>query len=303
MTDLSPKELSALGAARRQARAALKKEIAAGTHSLVALLDHASEPQCDPVLSGLRVSWFLGAIPGIGVTKVQKILSDLGVNPKATLGGLRVRQRSAFRSTVQALQRAYLPEARGMLVALVGPTAVGKGTIVSWITAHYPQFVLSVSATTRKPRPGEKEGTHYFFVDPQGFDDLVVNKQLLEWAKVHGGARYGTPQEPVEAHLDLGLNVILEIDIQGLRQVKKRMKRSAHLVSIFVAPPSFEELERRLALRGTEDADDQQRRLETARLELDAQGECDFVIVNDEVERAGQSIVDLVERVHSVQKT
>ena len=303
MTDLSPQELSALGAARRQARAVLKKEIAAGSHSLVALLDAASEPDADPVLSGLRVSWFLGAIPGIGVTKVHRILSDLRISPKATLGGLRVRQRSAFRLVVQGLQRAYLPGTRGMLVALVGPTAVGKGTIVSWITAHYPQFVLSVSATTRTPRPGEKEGTHYFFVDPQGFDGLVANKQLLEWATVHGGARYGTPQEPVEAHLDLGLNVILEIDIQGLRQVKKKMKRSARLVSIFIAPPSFDELERRLALRGTEDAEDQQRRLDTARLELEAQGECDFVVVNDEVERAGQSIVDLVDRVHRDQKT
>lgn len=302
MTSLSPTELSSLGAKRRQARAALKKEITAGAHSLVALLDRAGEPGADPVLSGLRVSWFLGAIPGIGVHKVKTILEELGINPRATLGGLRVRQRTAFRVKVQSLQRAYLPMTRGMLVTLVGPTAVGKGTIVSWITSQHPDFVVSVSATTRRPRPAEKEGTHYFFVDNQGFDDLVSNKKLLEWATVHGGARYGTPQEPVEAHLDTGKHVILEIDIQGLRQVKKKMKKSARLVSIFVAPPSFDELERRLALRGTEDIDAQRRRLETARVELDAQGECDFVVVNDEVERAGQSIVDLVKRAHRAQK-
>jgi len=282
----------------RTARAGLKKEIAAGRHSLVALVDSAESQEADPVVAGLRVSWFLGSIPGLGVVKVQKILDGLGISPRATLGGLRVRQRAAFRRQVAHLQRKYLPQTRGMLVVLVGPTAVGKGTIVSWITQHYPEFVLSVSATTRAPRTGESEGIHYYFVDDARFDQLVTNKELLEWARVHGGPRYGTPRAPVDGLLDLGRHVILEIDIQGLRQVKKRFRGRGHMVSIFVEPPSFEDLETRLAQRGTENSADQQRRLETARAELAAKHECDHRVVNDEVERAAQSIVDLVHGAH-----
>ena len=294
MSDLSPKELSALGAAMRAARAALKVEIAQGSHSVVELFDRAGEPECDPVLAGLRVGWFLQSIPGIGVTKTSRVLEGLGINPRATLGGLRVRQRSALRPVVVVLQRTYLPQHRGALVVLVGPTAVGKGTIVSWITAGFPDFVLSVSATTRLPRPGERDGVHYYFVTDEEFDELVRAKRLLEWARVHGGHRYGTPREPVEALLDVGKNVILEIDIQGFRQVAKRMGKKARVVSVFVEPPSFEELTRRLSERGTESPEAQQRRLVTARAELEAKDECDFVVVNDEVHRAGQSIVDLV---------
>lgn len=294
MKELTPTQLSELGASRRTARAELKKKIARAEFSLVALCDEAAEAGADPVLSGLRVSWFLRAIPGVGVHKTSSILERLGISPTATLGGLRVRQRAAFRGEVIALQRKYLPDTRGTLVVLVGPTAVGKGTIVSWITSRFPQFVVSVSATTRSPRPGEREGVHYFFVDNSGFDALVQEHQLLEWATVHGGHRYGTPWEPVEAHIDRGIHVILEIDIQGLRQVKKKMKRRANLLSVFIEPPSFEELERRLVGRGTEDLVAQQRRLETARTELAAQHECDVVVVNDTVERAAKSIVDLV---------
>lgn len=294
MNTLTPAQLSELGARRRIARAQLKREISRGHYSLVALCDEAGEPDSDPVLSGLRVSWFLRAIPGVGVHKTETILERLGISPTATLGGLRVRQRAAFRAEVIALQRKYLPKTRGKLIVLVGPTAVGKGTIVSFITDHFPQFVVSVSATTRQPRPGEKEGTHYFFVDDVGFDTLIADNQLLEWATVHGGHRYGTPREPVEAHLDRGIHVILEIDIQGLRQVKKKMKRRASLLSVFIEPPSFEELERRLEARGTEDASARQNRLATARVELAAKNECDALVVNDQVEEAAKTIVDLV---------
>lgn len=293
MTELSPGELSALGAAMRAARAELKAEIARGSHSVVELFDRAGEPHCDVVLAGLRVSWFLRSIPGIGVTKTSRLLEGLGINPRATLGGLRVRQRSVLRPVVAQLQRTYLPQHRGVLVVLVGPTAVGKGTIVSWITAGFPDFVVSVSATTRLPRPGERDGVHYYFVSDEEFDELVRDKRLLEWARVHGGHRYGTPGEQVEALLDVGKNVILEIDIQGFRQVQKRMGKKARVMSVFIEPPSFEELTRRLSERGTESPEAQRQRLVTARAELDAKDECDFVVVNDEVHRAGQSIVDL----------
>lgn len=293
MSELTPAQLSALGASRRTARAELKKSIARGKYSLVSLCDEASEAGADPVLAGLRVGWFLGAIPGVGIHKTRSTLERLGISPRATLGGLRVRQRAAFRAEVCRLQRKYLPHTRGILLVLVGPTAVGKGTIVSWITSRYSDFVVSVSATTRPPRPGEREGTHYFFVDNPGFDRLVGNKQLLEWAKVHGGHRYGTPRDAVDADLDRGLHVILEIDIQGLRQVRRKMRGTVRLLSVFVEPPSFEELERRLVGRATEDLKTRQRRLVTARAELAAKDECDVVVVNDEVERAAKSIVDL----------
>lgn len=283
--------LSARGAALRSKRAQLKAEISEGRHRLIELFDRAGEPECDQVLAGLRVEWFLRSIPGFGATKAQRLLERLGINPRATLGGLRVRQRASLRREVVTLYRRYFSALRGQLVVLVGPSGVGKGTIVSWITEHHPQFVLSVSATTRSPRPGEIEGVHYFFVTDQHFDQLVRDGELLEWASVHGLHRYGTPRAAVEAQMDAGQNVILEIDIQGARQVKRAMKSA---VSVFVAPPSFDELERRLASRGTEVPSERAVRMTTARQEIAASGECDYVVVNDRVDDVAQSIVDLV---------
>jgi guanylate kinase len=291
MTPFHPAEASGKGLEVRRARAHLKEEIAAGKHSLLELYDQAGEERSDPVLRGLRVEWFLRAIPAIGATKAGRILESHGINPRATLGGLRVRQRALLRVSVAKLHRQYFSQYRGTLVVLVGPSAVGKGSIVRWILDHYPQFVLSVSATTRDPRPGERDGEHYYFVSPRAFDRLIQDNALLEWALVHKEHRYGTPQEPVEALLDVGKNVILEIDIQGARQVRKKVP---HALSIFIAPPSFEELERRLELRGTENQRERRRRLSTARRELAAQGECDHVVVNHIVHEAGQLVVDLV---------
>jgi guanylate kinase len=291
VSEFDAQGLSAKGAALRSRRALLKAEISDGRHHLIELFDQASEAECDPVLSGLRVEWFLRSIPGFGVTKAKRLLERLGINPRATLGGLRVRQRSSLRREVVALRRRYFASSRGHLVVLVGPSGVGKGTIVSWITEHHPRFAVSVSATTRAPRAGEVEGVHYYFVTDQRFDALVRDGELVEWASVHGLHRYGTPREAVEAQLDAGVNVILEIDIQGARQVKRAMKSS---ISIFVAPPTFDELERRLAGRATESDAERAVRLTTARFELAAAGECDHVVVNDSVDVAGQSIVDLV---------
>lgn len=176
------------------------------------------------------------------------------------------------------------------LTVIAGPTAVGKGTVVEHILKNYPDFHLSVSATTRAPRPGEVEGKNYFFISHDEFDGLIADGQMLEYAVVHGTNKYGTPRQPVVEALARGEHVILEIDIQGARQVKKTMP-DAKL--IFIGPPSWEELVRRLESRGTESPQEQAKRLETARTELESQSEFDFVVINDEVARCAAEVVEL----------
>lgn len=285
-----PVHASALGVKIRRERAKLKEDLRSGARHLIQAFDQAADEGADPVLAGLRVEWFLRAIPGFGATKTARLLDSLGIRPSATLGGLRVRQRSALRAHVVTLFRKYYPELRGIAIILVGPSGVGKGTIVEWITSRFPDFVLSVSATTRARRAGEREGEHYFFVTPEKFDSLIREGELVEWAVVHGEHRYGTPGAPLEHQLDEGKNVILEIDVQGAKRVKRKLSRS---VGIFVAPPSFEELEARLRRRGTEDSREIETRLATARSELAVTSEFDYVVINNSVEDAGKTIVDL----------
>ncbi|SDQ46079.1 guanylate kinase [Quadrisphaera sp. DSM 44207] len=153
---------------------------------------------------------------------------------------------------------------------------------------RYPQVWLSVSATTRPPRPGEVDGVHYLFVDDAAFDALVADGQMLEWAVVHGRHRYGTPRQPVERALAAGTPVLLEIDLQGARQVRRVLPGARF---VFLAPPSWQELERRLVGRGTEGPEERARRLATAREELAAESEFDVTIVNDDVRRATDELV------------
>jgi guanylate kinase len=171
---------------------------------------------------------------------------------------------------------------------LSGPTAVGKGTVVTRLIQEHPEIFVSVSVTTRPPRPAEVDGMHYHFVSDAEFDALVSEGALLEWATVHGVHRYGTPRSPVRRALDEGRPALLEIDLQGARQVKANCPEARF---VFLAPPSWEELVRRLVGRGTESVVQQQRRLETARAELAAQAEFDYVVVNREI---GQAVEDLV---------
>jgi guanylate kinase len=186
---------------------------------------------------------------------------------------------------------ADLEASPSRLVVLAGPTAVGKGTVAAHIRDHHPEIQLSVSATTRAPRPGEIEGEHYFFVDDAEFDRLVADGELLEHATVHNRFRYGTPRRPIEAALATGRPVLLEIDLQGARQVRAA-EPSATLV--FLLPPSWDQLVQRLVGRGTEEAEERNRRLRTAKVELAAQNEFDFRVVNDDVAQAAQEVVELV---------
>jgi guanylate kinase len=177
------------------------------------------------------------------------------------------------------------------LVVLAGPTAVGKGTVAAAVREDHPEVWISVSATTRAPRPGETDGVHYLFVDDAEFDQLVAEDQLLEWAVVHGTHRYGTPRRPVEDALAAGRPAMLEIDLQGARQVRQTMPEA---LFVFLKPPSWDELVRRLVGRGTETDEERERRLATAVEELASEAEFDVTIVNHEVHDAAAELVALM---------
>ncbi|MEU7176713.1 MULTISPECIES: guanylate kinase [Streptomyces] len=184
------------------------------------------------------------------------------------------------------------PDARPRLTVLSGPSGVGKSTVVAHLRTVHPEVWLSVSATTRKPRPGEQHGVQYFFVDDEEFDKLVANGELLEWAEFAGN-RYGTPRKAVLDRLEAGEPVLLEIDLQGARQVRESMA-DAHLV--FLAPPSWEELVRRLTGRGTEAPEIIERRLAAAKVELAAETEFDVTLVNTSVEDVSRELLALMLR-------
>ena len=177
------------------------------------------------------------------------------------------------------------------LTVLAGPTAVGKGTVSADLRARYPQIWISVSATTRRARPGEVDGEHYHFVTEAEFDRMVEDGEMLEWAVVHGAAKYGTPRLPVVAALEQGRHALLEIDLQGARQVRRSMPEA---LLVFLAPPSWEELEKRLRGRGTEPEEVIARRLEAARVELAAEKEFDVTLVNTSVQDVCHRLVALM---------
>ena len=186
---------------------------------------------------------------------------------------------------------------RSRLVVLAGPTAVGKGTVAAEVRDTHPEVWISVSATTRRPRPGEEDGVHYWFVADEEFDRMVADGELLEWALVHQSARYGTPRRPVERALAEGRPAMLEIDLQGARQVRETMPEA---LFVFLKPPSWEELVRRLVGRGTEGEAERERRLATARDELAAESEFDVTVVNTEVHAAAAELVALLKEPPSV---
>lgn len=180
---------------------------------------------------------------------------------------------------------------RGRLIVLTGPTAVGKGTVEHALLAKHPQVWVSVSATTRKPRPGEKNGVDYWFVTDEQFAQMRRENKFLETAIVHNMAHYGTPLQPVLDHLKQNVPTILEIDLQGARRVRTRAAElGIDVLFVFLAPPSFDDLVTRLAERGTENEEQRMKRLASAHVEMAAEGEFDVVIVNDTVEKAADKL-------------
>ncbi|MFT4042484.1 MAG: guanylate kinase [Gordonia sp. (in: high G+C Gram-positive bacteria)] len=181
---------------------------------------------------------------------------------------------------------------RGRLVVLVGPSAVGKSTVVSRVRDFVPDLFFSVSATTREPRPGEVDGRDYRFVSRTEFDRMIAADEFLEWADIHGGLqRSGTPVAPVDAALAAGKPVLLEVDLVGARNVVRRLPEA---ITVFLAPPSWDDLVARLTGRGTETPEAAARRLTTARTEMAAQHEFDHVVVNTEVDSAARQLVSLL---------
>ncbi|MGZ0067463.1 guanylate kinase [Microbacterium arborescens] len=292
-----PPEVDRAAASRRavearRERAALKKDVAMRVISPQELLRRALADPESPA-GAMRVTDFLTAIPAIGENKRDRILADLDISPVKRLGGLGSRQRLALQQFLDARLPEPQPRAgRSRLLVLAGPTAVGKGTVAAHIRDNHPEIMLSVSATTRAPRPGEVDGEHYYFVDDAEFDRLIAEGELLEWATVHNRHRYGTPKAPIEAALAAGRTVLLEIDLQGARQVRAA---APDATLVFLLPPSWDELVDRLVGRGTEDAEERARRLRTARVELASQGEFDYRVVNDTVARAADEVAALAD--------
>jgi guanylate kinase len=296
MARVTPPAVDRMAASRaaiaaRRARAAVKSAVRHRERNAADVVHTAWSIEGPTPEGSLRVRELLTSMPGIGPTRAEKVMRELGIAETKRIIGLGVRQRGRFRGWLVQRDQHHYDSVRSKLVVLAGPTAVGKGTVATYIRENHPQVHLSVSATTRAPRPGEIEGINYFFVSDAEFDRLIESDQMLETATVHNAYRYGTPRAPIDAALAEGKSVLLEIDLQGARSVRAAMPEA---VLIFLLPPSWEELVRRLIGRGTEESAEQQRRLETAKVELAAQDEFDFKVVNHEVSQAAQEVVDLM---------
>ena len=278
----SAERAAALEAAKqaRRSRSAVKEQIKTGELKVLEVIELAST---NPAIGKMKVSELIESIPGVGKVRANLILERLEISPSRRIQGLGVLQRQRIRKEFKALSSAIRP---GKLLVLSGPGGVGKSTITKAISGH-PEFWVSISATTRSPRVGELDGVDYYYISNEEFQRRISNNEFLEWAEF-AGSKYGTPAAAVHERLQNGFNVILEIEIDGARQVRKSMP-SALLV--FIAPPSWEELKNRLEARGTDSDERRAERLALAQEEMAAQSEFDYVLVNDQLDRV---IVELV---------
>ena len=276
--------VAALDAAKqaRRTRAAIKHQIRTGELRILQVIELASTNEA---IAKMRVFELIEAIPGIGKVRATSILDKLGISNTRKIQGLGVLQ-------LQKLKREFTPPTGairpGKLFVLSGPGGVGKSTITKALADH-PDFWVSVSATTRSPRSGERDGIDYFYISDAEFIKRINSNEFLEWAEFAGN-KYGTPVDQVREKLSKGMNVVLEIEIDGARQVRKS---SPDAKLIFIAPPSWEELVKRLEGRGTDSDERRAQRLALAQEEMAAQKEFDFVVVNDQLERVVNQLVSL----------
>jgi guanylate kinase len=286
---LTPEQrVAALEAAKqaRRSRSDIKEQVRSGQLKVLQVIELAATNQA---ISKMRVAELLESIPGFGKVRVAAILDRLGISGTRRIQGLGVLQLQKLKKEFTPPTGAIRP---GKLIVLSGPGGVGKSTITKALADH-PDFWVSVSATTRTPRSGERDGVDYFYISNEEFDRRISNNEFLEWADF-AGSKYGTPASAVKEKLQQGLNVILEIEIDGARQVRKS---SPDAKLVFISPPSWEELVKRLEGRGTDSEERRAERLALAQEEMAAQNEFDYVVVNDQLERVIAQLVSLAAEV------
>lgn len=271
---------NAAATAARKVRAEVKESLRLGT---VSIFDVINSP--DKAIRKMRVIDLLGAVPGVGKLRSEAIMERAKISPTRRIAGLGVNQISALKGE---LSMSKIDPTRGTLVVISGPGGVGKSTITRELRSD-PRFWISVSATTREPREGEREGIDYYFYTDTKFDQSIADGSFLEWAEF-AGSRYGTPREPIEKWLELGKHVLLEIELEGARQVKAS---DPNALLVFIAPPSWEVLKDRLMGRGTDSPERQAARLALAEKEMAAAPEFDHILTNDSVQRVIQELVSL----------
>jgi len=265
--------------ARRQ-RAMVKNELKSGKVSLLEVLETD-----DPIVIRMKIWDLLMSLPAFGETKARNLMDKCGISDARRIGGLGGQQKKQLLKELKIFSSS---KENSKLIVISGPSGVGKSSITRELR-NDDRFWISVSATTRAPRVGEENGVDYFFVSNEKFDQMVKNGEFLEWANF-ANARYGTPAKAVDQKLADGRNVVLEIELQGARQVRK-VRKDALLV--FIQPPSFEVLKERLVKRGTESEAATIARLARAKEEMAASVEFDHVLINHQVGEVAKSLVSL----------
>ena len=266
--------------AARQERAKVKEQVANGQLFFFDLFKDERKS-----ISRMKLSDLLQAVPGVGQIRAEIIFDKTGISPSRRIGGVGKRQLELLRQEFLLIKNS---RRSGKLLVVSGPSGVGKSTITNRLRADN-RFWISVSATTRQIRTNEVGGVDYHFVSDERFNEMVESKEFLEWADF-AGAKYGTPKQPVDEALANGKNVILEIELNGARQVRKNSKDA---ILIFIEPPSWQELETRLINRGTESKQSTQARLDRAKEELSAASEFDHIVINHQVEESVAELVSL----------